>query len=63
MDDYRDSLTDTTAPLGILPAKDKVTGQIEIGGDKDVFAFDAVVGQRYSYTSWEPDASDGVNHG
>lgn len=48
-DDFRDSLTDTTAPLGTLAVGAAASGRIETGGDSDLFAISLVAGQSYTF--------------
>lgn len=49
-DDYRDSLTDTTAPLGsVLVGRPERTGNIEVAGDADVFRVTLEAGQIYRF--------------
>ncbi|WP_306421460.1 pre-peptidase C-terminal domain-containing protein [Methylobacterium iners] len=48
-DDFRDSLADTTAPLGTLNVGAAASGRIETGGDTDLFAISLVAGQSYTF--------------
>ncbi len=48
-DDYRDSIGDTTAPLGALTVNGSKTGFIETVGDSDVFAISLTAGQTYTF--------------
>lgn len=49
-DDYRDSLSDTSAPLGSLAPGGSATGSIEESGDRDIFAISLQAGQNYVFT-------------
>ena len=46
-DDYADSVTDTTAPIGTVGIGSSVTGTIEIGGDHDLFGMSLTAGTAY----------------
>jgi len=46
-DDFRDSLTDTTAPLGQIAVNGTSTGNLEIAGDRDWFQIQLTAGNRY----------------
>lgn len=48
-DDFRDSLTDMTAPLGTLRPGDSVTGSVEESRDRDLFAIQLMAGQSYTF--------------
>jgi hypothetical protein len=48
-DDYRNTYNSTSAPLGSLTAGGSATGNIEIGGDADVFAVTLVAGRTYIF--------------
>jgi hypothetical protein len=48
-DDYRDTITDPTAPLGTVPVGGSRTGRIEASGDADVFAVSLTAGQNYTF--------------
>jgi len=48
-DDYRDTIADQTAPLGALSAGATLTGRIEAGGDKDVFAITLKASSNYTF--------------
>lgn len=47
-DDFRDSLTDTTAPFGQVGTGTPATGRIETGGDRDVFSINLTAGKTYT---------------
>ncbi|HEV2745698.1 MAG TPA: pre-peptidase C-terminal domain-containing protein [Allosphingosinicella sp.] len=49
LDDYRDTITDASAPLGALPSGGTKAGTLELGGDKDVFAVTLTAGQNYTF--------------
>jgi Ca2+-binding RTX toxin-like protein len=46
-DDFRDSLTDTTAPLGQLGLNQSTTGRLEVTGDRDWFQMSLTAGVSY----------------
>ena len=48
-DDYRDSLSDTSASLGTLRHGGSVTGSIEGSRDRDLFAIQLIAGQTYTF--------------
>ncbi|UVO51893.1 pre-peptidase C-terminal domain-containing protein [Sphingomonas sp. SUN019] len=48
-DDYRDNITDTTAPFGALAIGAASTGRVETAGDKDLFSFAATAGTTYTF--------------
>lgn len=48
-DDYRDSVSDTTAPFGALATGTASTGRIETAGDKDLFSFAVTAGTTYTF--------------
>lgn len=55
VDDFRDSISDTTAPLGSLSIGGSIKGKVEAAGDRDVFAVTLTAGQSYTFDL----ASDG----
>lgn len=48
-DDYRDSLTDTTAPFGTVAIGGSTSGRVEVGGDADIFSISLTAGQSYTF--------------
>lgn len=48
-DDFRDSLTDTTAPLGTVSVGTPRTGSIETAGDRDLFGIALTAGRTYTF--------------
>ena len=48
-DDFRDSIGDTTTPLGTLSIAGASAGSIETVGDKDFFAISLEVGETYTF--------------
>jgi hypothetical protein len=48
-DDFRDSITDQTSPLGALSAGASRTGRIEAAGDRDVFAISLKASSDYTF--------------
>lgn len=48
-DDFRDSIGDTTAPLGALSVAGASAGSIEAAGDKDLFAINLEAGKNYTF--------------
>ncbi len=47
-DDYADSVTDTTAPMGSIGIGSSVTGNIESAGDHDFFRISLIAGTTYT---------------
>jgi Ca2+-binding RTX toxin-like protein len=50
MDDYRDSIDDTAAPLGDLAPQRPIHGTLEAEGDVDLMAVTLYAGQEYAFT-------------
>ncbi|GLS29356.1 pre-peptidase C-terminal domain-containing protein [Neomesorhizobium albiziae] len=48
-DDFRDSVSDTTAPAGTIAIGQSSTGRIEVAGDADIFSVSLVAGQTYTF--------------
>jgi len=48
-DDYKDSLSDTSAPLGTLQPGGSITGSVEESRDRDLFAIQLTAGQTYTF--------------
>jgi hypothetical protein len=49
VDDFRDRLSDTTAPLGTVSIGGSVKGKVESVGDTDLFAVTLTAGQTYTF--------------
>lgn len=49
-DDYADSLTDTKAPFGLVRVGGSALGNVEVAGDRDVFATTLTAGQTYTFS-------------
>lgn len=49
LDDFRDGLSDTTAPLGSLAVGGTVKGKVEASGDTDLFAVTLTAGKTYTF--------------
>lgn len=48
---YRDTITDTTAPLGAISIGGTLQGNIETNGDTDVFSVSLIAGQVYTFSA------------
>ena len=58
-DDYADSVTGTTLPIGSIGTGGSVTGTIESAGDHDLFAVDLIAGTAYSIQASGADSGSG----
>lgn len=48
-DDFADSFSDLTSPMGFISTNGTATGRIEFGGDRDIFAVTLAAGQAYTF--------------
>jgi hypothetical protein len=62
-DDFADSRTDTTSPIGQLATNAQRSGNIEIAGDRDWFRLDLIAGQTYIFRLQGQDSGGGLTLG